>query len=364
MKFFPRLRFRSDERELTAISFAFLLLTDIFVAYILFFGLSQQITQLDDEDDYFPYTYRSMLIDKTWVETTIVADIAEDTLRRARSTWDRPVPDKGMHPACRDIESRLRAISEDGALMARIEAYDRTMENYRGLEEAKRESDEGARLLARADDIARELRAQPPIAALIEAIYRAQSADYTDTIKNYRKLFAAKRLAFDFLFLLPVVALFILWNRIAQKKGSSLNVVISSHYILVSLIPILFEFLRLVLEVIPTVFLKALYDLLVGLRLVTLWYYAVLFLSIALIIVILWILQTKIFTQEKHDVKRFGKSLCMRCDAKIDYGADFCPACGNPLSTECPSCKGRTVRGLPFCVKCGVSLGVIKISKP
>ena len=119
MKFFPRLRFRSDERELTAISFAFLLLTDIFVAYILFFGLSQQIAQLSDENDYFPYTYRSMLIEKTWVETTIVADIAEDTLRRARSTWDKPILKKGMHPACRDIETRLRAISEDPAIMAR-----------------------------------------------------------------------------------------------------------------------------------------------------------------------------------------------------------------------------------------------------
>lgn len=356
MKLFPRLRFRSDERELTAISFAFLLITDVFVAYILFFGLSQQITQLKDEDEYFPYAYRSMLIDKAWVETTIVADIAEDTLRRARSTWDKPVLDKRMHPACRDIESRLQAISEDPALMARIEAYDRTMENYWGLEDAKRESREGARLLAQADDIARELRTQPTIEALIETVYRAQSADYTNTIRNYRKFFAAKRLAFDFLFLLPVVALFILWNRVAQKKGSSLNVVISSHYILVALIPILFEVLRLILEVIPTVFLKALYDLLVGLRLVTLWYYAVLFLSIALIIFILWILQTKIFTREKHDVKRFGKSLCMRCDAKIDYAENFCPACGNPLSTECPACKGRTIRGLPFCVKCGKGL--------
>jgi|GEM_PF-5066186 len=358
MNLFPRLRLRSDEKELTAISFAFLLLTDVFVAYILFFGLSRQIEQFSGEYDYFPYRYRGMLIEKTWVENTVIQEIAADSLARARSTREPQDRLAAMHPDCKAIETQLRAISGDPTLFASLEAYDRLRENYAALEVRQQESAEGDRLLADIETMERELKARPAIVGLIESIYRAQGNDYAPAIKNFRRLFAAKRVAFDFLFLLPVVALFILWNRVSQKRESSLNVVISSHYILVSLIPILFEILRLILEVIPTVFLKTVYDLLVSLKLITLWYYAVLFLSIVFVIFVIWILQTKIFTQEKHDVKRYGKGRCMSCDARVDYLADFCPVCGKPLSTECPACGGRTVRGLPFCVKCGKGLRI------
>ena len=85
----PSLKFYTKKNEINLITFALLVLSDIFIAVLLFYGLSQQIEQFTDEFEYFPYEYRDMLISDDWVENNILEKISDKVLFSIRSTLER-----------------------------------------------------------------------------------------------------------------------------------------------------------------------------------------------------------------------------------------------------------------------------------
>jgi len=352
MIYSPKIKLISDKNDLNIVSFIFLILSDIFISIILFYGLSQQIEQFTDEYEYFPYEYRNILIDKNWVENNIIEKTAENILLRKRSIYEK-AEEGELHFKCLQIEEIFKEIENDNNLVLSLEEYDRLMKNYYALSKSDKGAQIGEKIQEEIKAAEKLLRDEEKINKLAETIFRFQKYDFTKDIIRFRKIFALKRTIFDFVFLLPVLAIFIYWNRRAFKAESYLQVIVSSHYIVVAFLPIFFEIIRLVIEVIPKILLKTIYDFLLKLNLITLWYYAVLLLSVFFIIFIIWFLQTKIFTKEKYSIKQYEKSKCITCNTKIDYLNNNCPACGAILKVKCKNCGKETINNLPFCINCG-----------
>lgn len=356
MNFLSRFKLHSDQKVLNFASFVFLIISDIFIMYILFYGLSQQIKQLSDEYDYFPYMYRNMLIEKEWVENNVVSKIADEILQRKRMLYDVSSEKKKLHPVCQEIDAQFKQIIIDKEIIDNIELYDRLQVNYNNLSKKDQEATLGADLINEIGAVKHTLEKNPKISNLIELIFKSQNSDYTNDIKNHRRIFALKRVGLDFAFLLPIIVLFILWNRKAYKKQSNIGLVISSHYVAISFIPILFEIFRLIIEIIPKILFKAIYDYLLKLNLLTLWYYVIVFISVMLLLGIIWILQTKVFTTEKLNINRYKNRRCMHCNNKINYDSKNCPICGVDIYTTCFNCNAKTIKGLQFCKNCGKEL--------
>jgi len=353
MNYSPKIKLISDKNDLNIVSFIVLILSDIFISIILFYGLSQQIEQFTDEYKYFPYEYRNILIDKNWVENNIIEKTAEHILSRKRATYEKINIEYKLHPKCQEIEDVFKEIENDNNLVLSLEEYERLSNNYYTLNKAEKESEAGERLQEEIVTAEKRLKEEQKIDNLIETVFRLQKYDFTKDIIRFRKVFALKRTIFDFVFLLPVLVGFIYWNRRAFKTESYIQVIVSSHYIIVAFLPIFFEIIRLVIEVIPKILLKTIYDFLLKLNLITLWYYAVLLFSVFFIIFIIWFLQTKIFTKEKYSIKQYEKSKCIICNTRVDYSNNNCPACGALLKVKCKNCGKETINNLPYCINCG-----------
>lgn len=351
MKFFPGIKLNSTDNKLNIFSFMFLLLADIFILSILFFGLSEQISQFTSESDYFPYRYRNMLIEQNWVENNIIEKISDTVLDEVRYADESRRGE--MHPACMQIRDSFDEIIRNKALIEKIKAGDRLRKQYDNINYDISRREEKRALSGRIRELERELQGRPEIRKAVSLIFKLQKADYKDDIKRFNRIFALKRTAFDFIFILPFLLLLILWNRRALKKDNSLSVVISSHLILVALIPLGFELVRLIIEVIPRVILKTIYDFLIRLNLISFWYYAVLLISIALIVFIVWILQTKVFTKKRTQIRKYEKNQCMDCSSKISYEKQYCPVCGKAVLIKCAACGKLTVANLDYCQLCG-----------
>jgi len=345
-----KFKFKSDEKELSPISFLFLILSDICILCLLFASLSAQIKQYPDEYDYFPTTYRSILSNKSWNKDNIVDKICENTLER--NLFSKHINAKAIHPDCKKIEDLLNELSNDSELYKRFEEYKKLKKdydtNYNLHEAEKRET-----LFLQLETEKNSLYNTPKVNEIINTVFDYQTRDYKPAIRNFKKLFALKRVGLDLAFLIPLIALLLLWNRVSYKKHWSISLTISSHYILLPFIPIMFELVRLIVEVLPENLLKELYDFLVSLKLVGIWYYFAIALSILFIVFIVWLFQTKLFTKEKYFVKRYTSGRCMKCNSKINYNENFCPVCGDSLKIECPDCKKTTVKNLPYCLNCG-----------
>lgn len=353
MKIKPTIKLFSNRSDLNLISFVLLLLSDVFIAVILFFGLSQQIDQFTDEYDYFPSEYRSMLIRNDWVENNVLGKMSRKLLNMTRSTYDKNIKIDKLHPKCIEISELFAKLENDTIIIKDFTSYERLLKNYNALNHNEKRSQKGLQLQEQIITLSQSIKNKPKVKNLIETIFTNQKIDYTNEIQNFRKLFALKRTIFDFIFLLPVLAVFILWNRKSYRKEKYIQTIISSHYILVAFLPIFFESIRLIVEVIPKILLKTVYEFLLKLNLITFWYYAVLFLSVVFIVFLIWIFQTKIFTAEKYRIKQYEKHKCMTCNTKIDYREKYCPACGTNLYILCPTCKKETINFLPFCGNCG-----------
>lgn len=353
----PTIKLFSNKSDLNLISFVLLLLSDIFIAVILFFGLSQQIDQFTNEYEYFPSEYRNMLINNDWVENNVIEKISYKLLNSTRSTYDKNTKIDKLHPKCREISELFDRLESDSILMEDFTSYERLLNNYEALFFEEKKSQEGLQLQEEIVTLSQSIENKPQVRNLIETIFINQKLEYTNEIQQFRKLFALRRAIFDFLFLLPVLAAFIFWNRKSFNKGKYIQTIISSHTILLAFLPITFESIRLVIEVIPKILLKTVYDFLLKLNLIIFWYYAVLIISIGFIVFLIWIFQTKIFTKEKYRIKQYEKHKCMICNTKIDYNENNCPACGAKINISCPLCKKDTINLLPFCVNCGNELG-------
>lgn len=157
-------------------------------------------------------------------------------------------------------------------------------------------------------------------------------------------------------FLLPLLLLAIFWNRRALDRQHDTGIMISSHMILVSGLPIALRMLQFIRQLLPDELLRWLLYKLEQWHIGFVWYYALIFASIAGGVLLIFIAQRTLFTAARQRMTRLRKTLCKNCGEKLGSGAQaWCEVCGAGQSAPCAHC-GQPRRLLAFhCGHCGSS---------
>lgn len=182
--------------------------------------------------------------------------------------------------------------------------------------------------------------------------YRHDQELYESALRWYPfKVFAAQSA-----FLLPLLLMAVFWNRRALDRQQDTSIMISAHLILVGGIPIGLRLLQLIREFLPEEFLGWLLYKLEQWHISFLWYYGLIFASIAAGLLLIFIAQRTLFTPARQRMTRLRKVLCRSCGEKLRYSEQaWCEICGADQMAACGSC-GQQGRMMAFhCSHCGKS---------
>jgi len=350
---FIKIQFNSIKKKtsINIVSILALLAIDFFIASLIFQGLSEQIQQLTQPHEYFPYVYKEMLIQDKWVENNFVYNIAL-TITKDRY-YTKSTKKVTMHDQCQVLEQKFNDIRSDKNLYSDLRTYNRLITQFGGFDNYQKRRGFADSSYNQIQASAKEIRKHPLVIDLIDSIKQIRKTNFQKDISRFNRLFALKRTLFGFAFLIPLIFMLSLWNRKAIQKDWELAIVLSSHFIVLAMLPIVFEVTRLFLEILPNVLLRSIYDFLISSKMVAIWYYLLIFGAIVLSGGLFWFLQNKVFTQKRFLTNRIINSRCTQCSIKVDYEKNFCPNCKNELRIKCPSCSESRIKDMDFCHNCG-----------
>ncbi|MDP9107760.1 MAG: hypothetical protein M3N23_01665, partial [Pseudomonadota bacterium] len=164
------------------------------------------------------------------------------------------------------------------------------------------------------------LRSAPFSRLLAFAKRPAAQAEIDRDLSAYQRalqLYPVKSLGLSVLFLMPLLAIAIGWNRRAKRRDAPLQTMASSHMILIALLPILFKIFYFFYELIPHTFFSRLFDLLTAMNLTYLWNYVAIIGSILLVSLVIWISQKFVLNSARKRRSRIKRSECVACEEKL-----------------------------------------------
>ncbi|AFY77320.1 hypothetical protein Ple7327_1979 [Pleurocapsa sp. PCC 7327] len=160
------------------------------------------------------------------------------------------------------------------------------------------------------------------------------------------------QLAFQSLFLVPLILIALSVHNFGQRKGYGLISLMSWHLLVIFFIPLIlkiFEFLqigaifRFIFDIIRTLF--------GGLLFLLSYVYILLIPPIGFGIIKFF--QKIVFNTKSQAASRVQKSRCIKCAKKIRPHDSYCPHCGYYQYIECQHCNNLTYKHLPYCKQCG-----------
>ncbi len=162
------------------------------------------------------------------------------------------------------------------------------------------------------------------------------------------------QLAFQSLFLLPLIIIALSVHKFAQGRGYGLVSLITWHLLVIFFIPLIvkiFEFLQV------GVIFKFLFDIIGtifgGLLFLINYIYILLIPIIGFGIIQFF--QKFVFNAKVQAASRVQKSRCVNCAKKIRHLDTYCPHCGYYQYIECQNCHNLTYKHLSYCKHCGTS---------
>jgi predicted RNA-binding Zn-ribbon protein involved in translation (DUF1610 family) len=162
------------------------------------------------------------------------------------------------------------------------------------------------------------------------------------------------QLAFQSLFLLPLILIALSVHKFAQGRGYGLISLISWHLLVIFFIPLIvkiFEFLQV--GAIFQFLFNAISTLFGGLLFLINYAYILLIPIIGFGIIQFF--QKFVFNVKVQAASRVQKSRCVNCAKKIRHLDTYCPHCGYYQDMECQNCHNLTYKHLPYCKHCGAS---------
>ncbi len=160
------------------------------------------------------------------------------------------------------------------------------------------------------------------------------------------------QLAFQSIFLLPLILIALSVHRFAGGRGYGLISLISWHLLVIFFIPLIlkiFDFLQIgaIFEFLFDV-ISAIFE---GLLFLISYVYILLIPLIGFGLI--KFLQKVIFNPKVQAANRVQKSRCIKCAKKIRHNDIHCSHCSYHQYTECPNCHHFTYKHLPYCKECG-----------
>lgn len=379
-----------DNQPLGKAALVIILFLDLFILIAIFNGLSAHTRQLTAPEEYIPSTCREMVINRTWNPTSRIDNLAQLVNTANNSYYHRPqLNQRERHPICTpyltlldqikndktlatSFDERSKAERETQELQRRIDqlkgAYDTSLletiaqqpepatevDATRG--EFKQKSSRLNNLKTHIAALEEAMNADPKVAALWTRLQASQAGDRQLLLAELRSLnfwFPVKKLGMQLLFLLPLFAVFYLWNSASINKNRGLQTLVSSHLLVVSFIPIFCKLIETVYDIIPKKLLYKLIALLTSFKLIAVWHYLIIALAIAAALFLIYIFQKKLFSHEKLIERRIAKGECQECGKHLPNGAQACPFCGATQFKPCSGCAGSMHAHGRYCQQCG-----------
>lgn len=391
-----RLTTVGDAEPLNKLSLAVIILLDIFILSVIFGGLDEHTKELTQPYEYMPPEARQIFINQSWspstridrLQTLVLTDRKHYSYRH-ESIFD-PSKLKQMHPLCRNFYEKTKKLTQDADLQQLfidreqktaeqrklIAAQNRAKKAYdtqlletiadpqrdtRTRSIAERSKNLTAQIESLTFEIAaidRQINAHPGVQEIwrIVSPQNQNRQQIIDDFRRFERWYKFRELGWQLLFLLPIFGIFYLWGVRSIKNENRVQALISGHMLVVSAIPILFKVIEVVIDLIPEQFFKNLFKVLKSLHLIAIWHYLVIFAGIGIALLLVFLIQKKVFNREKMMQKRLAKGACIHCSKKLPYGASSCPFCGKQQLKTCPKCEQQTPAGGAFCIHCGTGL--------
>ena len=200
-----------------------------------------------------------------------------------------------------------------------------------------------------------ELLAKPESISFIA--FLKDDNQFREVDKGYQQAsfwYPSIQLAFQSLFLLPLILIALSVHKFAQVRGYGLISLISWHLLIIFFIPLIvkiFEFLQ-----IGAIF-KFLFDIISavfgGLLFLISYIYILLIPLVGFGIIQFF--QKFVLNAKVRAASRVQKSRCVNCAKKIRHLDTYCPHCGYDQYIECQNCHNLTYKHLSYCKHCGTS---------
>ena len=383
---------RLDDQPLSRATLGVVVFLDLFVLGAIFGGLADHTAQLAGPDARVPPLCRSLVIDAEWNATNRLDRLAGMvSAYQAAPRFEPARPDRRLqHPLCAPIVAAYEAIRDDAGLARSLEesqrlrretqdlrtelarmkgAYDtRLLETIAGKQPEGKDTAAIARTMAEKTAVLDErvgaqamldasLEQDPRVRALFDRVASVSDAERTalrDALRRLNFWYPAQRLGMEMLFLLPLLAAFYFWNAKSIAANRPFQTLVSSHLLVVVLIPVFFKIAELVYDIIPRRLLRQLIELLESLGLVALWHYLLIALAIVAALALAYLFQKKLFSREKLMQRRIAKGQCQACGQRLPPDSAYCPACGSAQFRTCSRCNALTHVHGRYCRACGL----------
>lgn len=378
-----------DKEPLGMLSLVVIVLLDIFVMIVLFKGLADHTNQLTSLEKYAPQACQEAFINQSWTTEKAIDKLQNVVLfdyydYNSLSTLEL----KRMHPKCQEFYMNVELIKADSLLLQLFvkrqslqEESDQLNERAAGrkpvtdntlLSDISRENDFSKHpsisaknreetdilemLTSKLDNIDNDIQTKQEVKDLFDTINSwdsKQRLQFIAEIKTFEKWYIFRELGWQMLFLIPLFLIFYFWNHLSIKKENGLQALISSHLLVIIVIPIFTKIIEVLLELIPQHFFRKLFETLVALHLIAIWHYVLILLSILVAIFLIYIIQKKLFNKKRLQQKRLSNSCCIECGKKLPANVKFCLFCGNEQFENCSQCNLETYICGDFCINCG-----------
>ncbi len=185
--------------------------------------------------------------------------------------------------------------------------------------------------------------------------YIKDDSKYQTLNQEYNRVsfwYPSIQLAFQALFLLPLIATALIVHRLAVRRGAGVIALISWHLLAIFFIPLLlkvFEFLQI--GAVLKFFIDIITKLFGGLLFLVSYLYILLIPLVGFGII--KISQRLALNHKSQIASRFYNQLCFHCAKKIRPQDVYCPHCGDAQYIECQNCHELTYKHLAHCKQCG-----------
>ncbi len=380
---------RFEKRPLGRAALAVIVFLDMFVLVSIFNGLDAHTRQLSAPDDFIPPFCRSVVLDGDWNLTNRTEKLAAVVNAYANSPVRIDEERKAVHLACAPYRDLIEQIKTDSELRPVFEGFARTNRQLMDLQrrvgsakgaydtkllETMQKQDQGQ---AGVDQIRQDVQAKTDslnaltgelkslglkinenrkVALLWEKIDRLEQPARDALRQDLRSAnfwYPLKKLAMQLVFLLPLLGVLFAWNNVSLRKGHDVQILVSSHLVVIAFIPIFARIVSTVYDLVPKILLKRLIEWLEAFNLVAVWYYLAIALAVGVSLFVVYIFQKRLFSLEKMTERRIERGQCIECGKSQRPGACFCWHCGVSLVRQCASCHRSTPAGSKHCVECG-----------
>jgi len=378
-----------NDQPLSKAALVIIVFLDVFILVSVFSGLSQHTQQLSTPDEYIPDSCREIVINRSWNATNWMDNLSHITVSFRNRYYLSEEKKKAQHPVCRfyvDLvdqikddkalarvfEERSRVVREAGDLQQQIASlkgsYDTSL-----LETIAKQPGGQTRVDAIKSDFQQKTNALNTLRNRIawleqriigdakvkqfwERLRNLQDQDREKLLSDLRRLnfwYPVKRLGMQLVFLLPLFAIFYVWNNASIKSNRGIQILVSSHLLSVSFIPLFSVIVETIYDIIPKILLKKIIELLEALRLIAIWHYLMIALGVAAALLLIYLVQKKLLSQEKLMQRRISKGACQQCGKHLPAASQSCPFCGFAQFRPCRSCGKPMHVHARYCRECG-----------